>query len=311
MPAAAALPALAALQGVWSARGYSVMNLTKKLLMTLVLVSSSLCFAQKGTFTTYTTTWNGLSRIYSIYVPPTLAANPAVVFCLHGQSLAAENNPPLYNCTKFYQMDQRADVYGYLLVVPVSSWRSPGIWTWESYNLKNNFPIPPDDSGFIRNLIQTLSPQYNIDPKRVFVMGMSAGAEMTHRLGIDLSDVIAAIAPVSGAVWDVNPTPPVPNAAFPVSVLEFHGDLDTSIPYCGTSKHASVDESVSYWLAQDGMPPNTTPLCTNGTPTPNVYSIDFKNGKVEVEFFREVQFAHIYRTAVDDAIWAFFATHGR
>jgi polyhydroxybutyrate depolymerase len=293
------------------------MNLTKKLLMTLVLVSSSLCFAQKGTFTTYTTTWNGLSRIYSIYVPPTLAANPAVVFCLHGHSMAAQDNPPLYNCTKFYQMDHAADVYGFLLVVPVSSWRtpistgSPGIWTWEDYNLAKFFPTPPDDSGFIRNLIQTLSPQYNIDPNRVFVMGMSAGAEMTHRLGIDLSDVIAAIAPVSGAVWDSTPKPPLPNALFPVSVLEFHGDLDTSIPYCGSSIHASVDQSVSYWLAQDGMPPNTTPLCTNGTPTPNVYSIDFKNGKVEVEFFREVQIAHIYRTGVDDAIWAFFATHGR
>ena len=293
------------------------MNLTKKSLVTLVLVSSSLCFAQKGTFTTYTTTWNGLSRIYSIYVPPTLAANPAVVFCLHGHSMAAQDNPPLYNCTKLYQMDHAADVYGFLLVVPVSSWRtpistgSPGIWTWEDYNLAKFFPTPPDDSGFIRNLIQTLSPQYNIDPNRVFVMGMSAGAEMTHRLGIDLSDVIAAIAPVSGAVWDVNPKPPLPNALFPVSVLEFHGDLDTSIPYCGTSKHASVDESVSYWLAQDGMPPNTTPLCTNGTPTPNVYSIDFENGKVEVEFFREVRIADIYRIAVDDAIWTFFATHGR
>src|SRR5260370_30336522 len=216
MLAAGALPALAALQGVWSARGYSGMNLTKKLLMTLVLVSSSLCFAQKGTFTTYTTTWNGLSRIYSIYVPPTLAANPAVVFCLHGQSLAAENNPPLYNCTKFYQMDQRADVYGYLLVVPVSSWRSPGIWTWESYNLENNFPIPPDDSGFIRNLIQTLSPQYNIDPHRVFVMGMSSCAEMTHRLGINLSDVIAGIPPVSVAICNSPPKPPLHNPSLPV-----------------------------------------------------------------------------------------------
>jgi polyhydroxybutyrate depolymerase len=209
-------------------------------------------------------------------------------------------------------MALRADVYGFLLVVPISSWRAPGLFTWDSYHLDVNFPTPPDDSGFIRNLIQTLSPQYNIDPKRVFVMGMSAGGEMAHRIGIDLSDVVAAIAVVSGDVWNATPNPPLPNAAFPVPVLEFHGDLDTtSIPYCGSSKHASVDQDVSYWLAQDGMPLNTTPLCTNGSPTPNLYSLDFKNGNVEVEFLREIQTAHVYRTAVDDAIWAFFAAHGR
>ena len=42
---------------------------------------------------------------------------------------------------------------------------------------------------------------YPIDPKRIYATGISNGGMMSHRLGIELSDRFAAIAPVVGAVF--------------------------------------------------------------------------------------------------------------
>jgi len=41
---------------------------------------------------------------------------------------------------------------------------------------------------------------YNIDPKRVYVTGISNGAIMSYRLACELSSKITAIAPVDGNI---------------------------------------------------------------------------------------------------------------
>ena len=51
---------------------------------------------------------------------------------------------------------------------------------------------------------------------------------MTHRLGIELSDRLAAIAPVVATVFGDERTPP-----HPVSALMINGLLDTSVPHQG------------------------------------------------------------------------------
>jgi polyhydroxybutyrate depolymerase len=85
-----------------------------------------------------------------------------------------------------------------------------------------------NDVAFIRALIDKLIKEYAIDPKRVFVTGMSNGGMMTHRLGIELADKLAAIAPVVATVFgDEKP------AAYPVSALMVNGMLDKSVPYQG------------------------------------------------------------------------------
>jgi len=68
----------------------------------------------------------------------------------------------------------------------------------------------------------------NVDPKRVFATGMSNGGMMCYRLASELSDRIAAIAPVSGtmAIPDYKPKRPVP-------VIHFHGTADNIVPFNG------------------------------------------------------------------------------
>lgn len=85
-----------------------------------------------------------------------------------------------------------------------------------------------DAVGFINTLIDKLIETYPIDPKPIYVTGMSNGGMMTHRLGIELSNRFAAIAPVVGTLFGDEKKP-----EHPVSAIMFNGMLDRSVPYQG------------------------------------------------------------------------------
>lgn len=115
-----------------------------------------------------------------------------------------------------------------------------------------------DDVGFISALIDHLSTELNIDAKRVYVTGISNGAMMSHRLGCELSQKVAAIAPVAGNI-------PVNMASVwapsrPVSVLIINGTEDPLVPWAGGEVHLeplelgqvlSVEDTVKFWVDSD------------------------------------------------------------
>ena len=104
-----------------------------------------------------------------------------------------------------------------------------------------------DDVGFFRQLVNTLQASVGPNPKRIYVTGLSSGALMSHRLGVQLSDLVAAIGVVEGALFLKGNPPQVPSAVGPVSVLILHGDQDKTVPYCGTPVDASQEQSFNYW----------------------------------------------------------------
>ena len=67
-----------------------------------------------------------------------------------------------------------------------------------------------------------------VDAKRVYATGMSNGGIMCYRLASEMSDRIAAIAPVAGPMGTAtcNPRRPVP-------VIHFHGTADEFAPFKG------------------------------------------------------------------------------
>ncbi len=76
---------------------------------------------------------------------------------------------------------------------------------------------PSDDVGFVAKLLDDLATVVNVDPNRVYATGMSNGAMMCYRLASELSDRIAAIAPVAGtmATETCHPLRPVPVMRLP------------------------------------------------------------------------------------------------
>ena len=183
---------------------------------------------------------------------------------------------------------------------------------------------PPDDSGFLRQMITTLIAQYNADPKRVFVAGFSSGGLMAERVGVELSDIVAAISPIAGQIAGQH-VPPVElpgTPAAPISVQEWHGTADTGMPPCNGAfvkfssykiALATVDQTFNYWTQQNACTQleTTQTLCTNGAATPGLAGNDATacTNNVEVQFVWEQGVNHSNDPANNATRWQFFAAH--
>ena len=156
-------------------------------------------------------------------------------------------------------MSIEADRGNFLAVYPAGTGFLSHMPTWNSgnccaYALRNRV----DDIGFFRVLIDQLEREYAIDPKRIYVTGISNGGMMAYRLGCELADKIAAIAPVEGAQnSECRP-------AVPVSLIVFHGTADRLVPFNGGStrfqigparKDNSVSNAISFWVNEDECSP--------------------------------------------------------
>ncbi len=86
-----------------------------------------------------------------------------------------------------------------------------------------------DDVAYLGVLLDEVEAQYPVDATRVYVTGFSNGAAMAHRVGCEMADRVAAIAPVSGGNQFAAVAPCEP--ARPVSVLEVHGTADPCWTY--------------------------------------------------------------------------------
>jgi polyhydroxybutyrate depolymerase len=167
----------------------------------------------------------GLDRRYALYAPavPDGARAPLVVV-LHGGGGNGENAAYMTGFTEKARQEK------FFVAYPDGTGRrrSP-LLTWNAWHccghaMKNRI----DDVGFLRAMIDRLVRERPIDPRRVYVTGMSNGGMLTHRAGIELAGTVAAIAPVVAALFGDEPRP-----AGPVPVLIINGALDAAVPPAG------------------------------------------------------------------------------
>jgi polyhydroxybutyrate depolymerase len=160
-------------------------------------------------------------RSYLLHVPKgyDVKKPTPVVLVLHG---AATNGL----MTKIYcGLDRKADEASFIVVYPNGTGTGTFL-TWNAMGQRGFMGNTADDVGFISKLLDDLAEVVNVDRKRVYATGISNGGMMSYRLAAELSDRIAAIAPVAGALA-VNK----PQTKRPVSVLHFHGTEDRLVPY--------------------------------------------------------------------------------
>ncbi len=170
---------------------------------------------------------NGITRTYVVRTPsamPSRNVRIPLVLVLHGGGGNAFNAERMTGFTK------QAKTRGFIVAYPEGTGRFNGkLLTWNAghccgYAMKNR----TKDVDFIGTLIDKLIAEYPIDPRRVYVTGMSNGGMMAHRLGIELAHKLAAIAPVVATVFGDEVRP-----RHPVSAIMINGMLDESVPYQG------------------------------------------------------------------------------
>ena len=187
-------------------------------------------------------------RTYLVHLPKNRdSQKPApVVLALHG---AAMNGPLM---AQFCGLSETADQAGFIVVYPNGNGLFPFLF-WNAGSLRR--PLAqgmPDDVAFISKLIDDLGSVVKVDSKRVYACGMSNGGMMSYRLAAELSDRIAAIAPVAGTIAIEESQP-----KRPVSVIHFHGTKDKIVPFARASGKSrflikDVEESVQTWVKLDG-----------------------------------------------------------
>ena len=197
----------------------------------------------------------GYTRSYLLNLPPTYndSSNVSLVIALHGLGGSASQ------MELDYKLTAKSNSAGFVIVYPegVRSDGLLGIRTWNAgtccdFAMEHNI----DDVQFIRQLIQKLTGTYKINSKKIYVTGMSNGAMMTYRLACELSQQLAAIAPVSGTLLTTQTCQP----ARAVPVLHIHSALDNKEPYTGGYGLANyyfppVDSALQVWAGIDGCSP--------------------------------------------------------
>lgn len=196
---------------------------------------------------------DGISRTYILNLPPGYyndAAQRSLVIGLHGGGGSGSQFEEHYGFTK------KADKAGFIVVYPdgVQSSGILGLRTWNAgkccdYAMEKNI----DDVKFIRNLIDELIAHYKINPKKVYVTGMSNGAMLAYRLACEIPEKIAAIAPVSGTM-NLSGTC---QSSRSMPVLHLHSVLDERVPYEGGVGIAGyyyppVEDGLKFWASKAG-----------------------------------------------------------
>jgi len=121
-----------------------------------------------------------------------------------------------------------------------------------------------DDIGYTDQLLDEVRAAIPVDPQRIYATGISNGGAMSHRLACERPDVLAAIAPVSGA----NQFADDGGACGQMAVLHIHGTKDPAWLFDGgeggidAGIKTSVAATMDGWAARNGCTgdPVDTPL---------------------------------------------------
>lgn len=191
----------------------------------------------------------GAERQVLVQVPTTVKPRPALVLAFHGGGGHAD----LMARDRLYGLGAQAERSGDVLVFPNGYSRWPGgrLATWNAGVCCGEARERGiDDVAFVRALLSELQRRLAFDPRRVYAIGMSNGAMLSHRLACEMPGVFAAIAAVAGTDGTPGCVP-----ARPVAVLQIHARNDDHVLFDGGAGPASkvkadfvsVPDTVAKW----------------------------------------------------------------
>jgi polyhydroxybutyrate depolymerase len=163
---------------------------------------------------------------------------------------------------RYAHLDPVADREGFVVAYPNGSGGFAGrLLTWNAGRCCGPaMRDGADDVAFTRALVDDVAKHTAIDRSRVYATGHSNGAMMSYRVAAEAPDLVAAIAPVGGAMilesFD---------ARTPVPVLHVHSVDDPRAPYQGglgppfpltrhRVDHRSVETELRRWTQLNGCP---------------------------------------------------------
>ncbi len=215
-----------------------------------------------------TITSGGIEREATVHVPPASDGSRAlpIVLILHPLLLTRKDMRKLVKAERFSDDAE----HPFLAVYPDGIGRS-----WNAGECCGKAKDQKlDDVGFIHDLLKTIDAKWCVDKTRLFAMGFSNGAFLSHRLACQLEGdfTLRAIVPVAGTLG-------IPEAdckpANKTAVLAMHGTNDELVPYAGGPPQIPLGASFgtfvspaatdTYWAKTNGCQPEpSAPYFTQG-----------------------------------------------
>lgn len=209
-------------------------------------------------------------RAYTVHLPEDWSADGTtpVVMVLHGgasrRSGAASMTCPSGESDEAGCMHALGRREGFAVVYPSgTASRVRALRTWnagggiDGWQCVSNPACEEgvDDVAYFGDLLDELDGWMVPDKERIYATGLSNGAAMSHRLACELSERVAAVAPVGGANQLGAAQGCEPSR--PVAVFQIHGTADPCWEYEGGSgacaqddgtNKAAVEDSVAAWV---------------------------------------------------------------
>ncbi len=262
------------------------------------------------------------TRPFSLQVAASYDGTPTpLLLALHGMGDTGSN------FVQFSGFSTLAQTRGYLLAypngqtMPVSG--SPKGWNASFTGLFNGAGMT-DEVDYLRAVIADVSASYSVDADRVFVVGYSNGGFMANVLACIASDRVAAVASISGTLFDgdVSACQPVK----PVAVMHTHGTNDGTVGYNGGAwqfglvsvSYVSATDLAALWVDKGNCP--ATPQSSTADTEPSIVGDETDveawgpcDQATDVELLTVNGGSHqlSFGTAFRDSIGDFFDAHPR
>ncbi len=193
---------------------------------------------------------------------------------------------------EFFRLVDMVDEKDLVMVMPDGTLNEDGERFWNGATFCCDPDDAIDDVAYLTGLIEEAKGIYNIDEKRVYLIGYSNGGFMSFRMACEASESITAIVSLAGSTF-ATPAECQPRTV-PVSVLAVHGTADTTIFYDGVPDlYPGAVDSVEFFAAEAG--------CDTDAPTTlgNVNLIAMVDGD-ETE---QVAYRTGCQEGIDAALW--------
>ncbi|HNI43526.1 MAG TPA: prolyl oligopeptidase family serine peptidase [Chitinophagales bacterium] len=163
----------------------------------------------------YTKEIDGVQREFYVHIPQSYDSTVAVpvVFMLHGTSGDGEK---FYNISGWKEVGETENIItvfpssgSYCIIEPdgqktTTKWNTPPDAEW--IFCPNETPL--DDIKFLKEVVTFLPTKFNIDTRRIYLVGFSNGGQMAAKCAIEMSDIFAAIVESAGSFYlDTTYTP--------------------------------------------------------------------------------------------------------
>jgi len=240
-------------------------------------------------------TVDGVSRRYAIYIPKNIEnLSVPLIFELHGGGIYIEDMTGKSGHKTPYKLwMELSDNEKFIVVCPEGLNGAYDKPTWNDCRGDCIVNSDADDVHFIDVLIDKIETQYSIDTNRIYVSGTSNGGFMAQRLGVELSNKIAAVASIAAAKPAVSKCN---SPTRPISILFMNGTDDNHMPYNGgtignppdpdNGTVFSTDETINYWINfdhTDTIPETYTFPDLDTTDGGVVQRFVYKNGNLGTE----------------------------